>query len=80
MEAKGVQAMVCISVPANRVLNVIKAKYGLHNKSEAIDMMAKEYEEEILEPAFKPEFAKEILSASRNGKFRKFRDTKDLFK
>ena len=45
-----VQAIVDISMEANRVLNIIKAKYGLRDKSQAINAMAREYEEEMLEP------------------------------
>ena len=51
-----VKAMVDIDEHANRVLNVIKAKFGLHDKSQAINMMAMQYEEEVLEPEFRPEF------------------------
>ena len=36
-----VQAIVDISMEANRVLNIIKAKYGLRDKSQAINAMAR---------------------------------------
>ena len=51
-----VQAFINIEDHTNRILNVIKAKYGLKDKSAAIDMMATEYEEEILEPKLRPEY------------------------
>ncbi len=51
-----VQAFINIEDHTNRILNVIKAKYGLKDKSAAIDMMATEYEEEILEPNLRPEY------------------------
>lgn len=51
-----VQAIINIEDHTNRILNIIKAKYGLKDKSEAIDMMATEYEENILEPELKPEY------------------------
>lgn len=54
------QAIVRISDKANRVLNIIKAKYELKDKSEAINFMAKEYEEEILEPELRPEYIKKL--------------------
>lgn len=44
-----VQAIINIKENTNRVLNILKAKYGLNDKSQAIDLMAKEYEQEILE-------------------------------
>ena len=51
-----VQAIVNIEDHTNQILNIVKAKYNLRNKSEAIDMMATEYEENILEPALRPEY------------------------
>ena len=48
----------------NRILNIIKTKYGLKDKSSAIDLMATQYEEEILELELKPEYvekAKKII-------------------
>ncbi len=51
-----VQAIINISEKTNRVLNILKAKYGLKDKSQAIDKMANEYEVEILEPELRPEF------------------------
>ena len=51
-----VQAIIKISERSNRVLNIVKARYGLKDKSEAIDMMALRYEESILEPELKPEY------------------------
>ena len=54
-----------ISDHANRILNLIKAKYGLNDKSEAINKMAEEYEAQILEPELRPEFIKEIKEAEK---------------
>ncbi|MBI2654024.1 DUF2683 family protein [Candidatus Woesearchaeota archaeon] len=51
-----VQAIINISEKANRVLNIVKAKYGLKDKSEAINIMAEEYEQEIIEPELRPEY------------------------
>ena len=55
-----VQAIINIDDRTNRILNIIKAKYDLKNKSEAIDLMAAEYEEEILEPELKPEYIEKL--------------------
>ncbi len=60
-----VQAIINISERSNRVLNMVKAKHGLKDKSAAIDLMAREYESEILEPELRPEYiekAKKIMS------------------
>ncbi|MDP6155072.1 MAG: DUF2683 family protein [Candidatus Thermoplasmatota archaeon] len=51
-----VQALVNIENHTNHILNIVKAKYNLRNKSEAIDMMAVQYEENILEPELRPEY------------------------
>ena len=59
-----VQAVINIDEKTNRVLNVIKAKYGLKDKSAAIMRMADEYEKELMEPELSPEFiekAQEIM-------------------
>ena len=55
-----VQAIINISERANRVLNIVKAKYGLKDKSEAINIMAKEYEQEIIEPELRPEYIEKL--------------------
>ena len=55
-----VKAMVDIDEHANRILNIIKAKYDLKDKSQAINIMAIRFEEEILEPELKPEFARKL--------------------
>ena len=51
-----VQAMININEEANKVLNIVKAKYGLKDKSEAINVVVKEYEQEFLEPELRPEY------------------------
>lgn len=55
-----VQAIINIDEKTNRILNILKAKYGLKDKSQAIDLMAQQYEQEILEPELRPEFIKKI--------------------
>lgn len=59
-----VQAVINIDEKTNRVLNIIKAQYGLKDKSAAIMRMASEYEQELMEPELRPEFvekAQEIM-------------------
>lgn len=55
-----VKALVDIDKHANRILNIVKAKYDLKDKSEAIEIMAEEYEESILEPELRPEFIEKM--------------------
>jgi len=55
-----VQAIINIENETNRVLNIVKAKFGLKDKSEAIDMMAEQYEQELLEPQLRPEYVEKL--------------------
>jgi len=55
-----VQAIIDIEDRTNRILNIVKAKYGLKDKSQAIDLMAREYEEDIMEPELRPEYIEKM--------------------
>ena len=60
-----VQALINISDHANHILNIVKAKYNLRNKSEAIDLMAEQYEDELLEPELRPEYIEKALQIQK---------------
>jgi len=70
--------MVKLSDHANRVLNIVKAKYDLRDKSEAIEQVTLEYEQEILEPELKPEFVESVVKAAEE-KPRHVKNIKELF-
>jgi phosphotransacetylase len=55
-----VQAIINIEDHTNRVLNIVKAKFGLKDKSKAIDLMAEQYEKEILDPVLRPEYIEKL--------------------
>lgn len=55
-----VKAMVNIDEHTNRVLNIVKAKYDLKNKSQAIDLVTIQFEEEVMEPELRPEFVEKM--------------------
>jgi len=55
-----VQAIINLNEHENRVLNIIKGKYGLKNKSEAVNLIIKEYEKELLEPELRPEYIEKM--------------------
>ena len=74
-----VQAIVKISDRANRVLNIVKAKYGLRDKSEAINVMAKEYEEDVMEPELRSEYIKKLNRVKRQQGI-KFKSVEELRK
>ena len=75
-----VQAIINISEKANRVINIVKAKHGLKDKSEAINIMAEEYEQSIMEPELRPEFIKKMKTIEKSGKFLKFKNVEELRK
>lgn len=59
-----VQAIIDINENANRTINIIKAKFGLKDKSQAINMMAKQYSEILLEPQLRPEYIEKLKKIS----------------
>ena len=65
-----VQSIIDLGENEDRILNIVKAKYGLKNKSQAIAVLAKIYEDSFLEPELKPEYV-EKLERIRKGKYSK---------
>lgn len=55
-----VQAMIQISDEANQILNIVKARYGLKDKSNAIEKVVLEFGEGFLEPQLRPEFIQKM--------------------
>ena len=55
-----VQALVELDKNTNRVLNVIKAKYDLKDKAEAIELVVGWYIDKQGEPELRPEFIEEM--------------------
>ena len=58
-----VKAIVNINEGANRVINIVKAKENLNDKSDAINIIIEAYGKEMLEPELRPDFIKELLEA-----------------
>ena len=56
-----VQAVINIDEKTNRVLNIVKAKFGLKDKSQAINVVVNEYEENFLEPELRPEYKNKLI-------------------
>jgi len=71
-------AIVKLNDEANQVINIVKAKYGLRDKSQAINKMAEEYENEVLEPELRPEYI-ESLKEFKKEKTIKIKDIDDYF-
>jgi len=74
-----VQAIININDSANRILNIVKAKYGLKDKSQAIEIMAEKYAEDLLEPELRPEYI-EKLNRIEKQKGIPFKNISDLKK
>ena len=68
-----VKAIIEIDERTNRILNIIKAKHGLKDKSQAIILMAQQFEACVMEPELRPEFI-ESLKASESEKTVKVKD------
>lgn len=55
-----VKAIVEIDEEANKVINILKAQYGLRDKSQAINEMAKQYKEMVLDSEVRPEYVRKL--------------------
>lgn len=55
-----VQAMIKISKNTNQILNIVKARFNLKDKSEAIEKVVLGYGGDFLEPELRPEFIQKI--------------------
>jgi len=74
-----VQAIINIDEHTNRILNMVKAKYGLKDKSQAIDIMAIQYEEEVLEQKLRPEYIEKLKKIKKEKGIR-FKNIEELKK
>jgi hypothetical protein len=54
------QARVKMSDRTNQVLNIVKAKYNLKDKSAAIELVVARFENEMLEPELRPEYVEKM--------------------
>jgi hypothetical protein len=75
-----VQAVINIQEETNRILNIVKAKYGLNDKSAAIELVVSEYEENFLEPELRPEYIEKIENLEKGGKFKHYKSLRSLKK
>lgn len=73
------QAIVSLGEHEDRVLTIVKGKYGLKNKSDAMNFVIDRFEEELLEPELRPEYI-EKLEKIRKGKYIKFSSIDELRK
>jgi len=75
-----VQAMIDIPEEANQILNIIKARYNLKDKSEAISKVILECGGEILEPELRPEYLEKLEKIHKEGYSKTFSSIEELRK
>ena len=75
MEQETVSARVELNEYSNRVLGVIKAKYGLKDKSEAINKFVEDYGNDVVEKEAKEKYIKEMIEGV-NEHLKKYKNRK----
>ena len=65
-----VQALIKLNSNINRVLNIVKAKYGLKDKSEAVEFIVNKYIEFENEPELLPEFIEKMKKIKKEKSIR----------
>jgi len=73
-----VQSIIDLGDREDRILNIVKAKFGLKNKSQAVAVLIKTYEESFLEPELKPEYIRKLRKIQKEGKFIRFSSIEEL--
>ena len=66
-----VKAIISIDKETNRLLNILKAEYGLKDKSQAINKMAEEFKRFVkIEPEVRPEYIKKLKRIHKQKRIR----------
>jgi len=73
-----VQSIIDLGSKEDRILNIVKAKYGLKNKSQAVALIAKTYMESFLEPELRPEYIGKLKEIEKEGYGRTFSSIEEL--
>ena len=63
------QAIVRLGEYEDRVLQIVKGKFGLKNKSDAVNFVIQKYDEEMLEPELRPEYVEKIDKIAKGKHF-----------
>jgi len=61
-----ISARVELNDYANRVLGIIKIKFGLKDKSEALNKFIELYGDDVMEKEATEEYAKKVIEISKN--------------
>jgi hypothetical protein len=73
-----VQAMIEIPNEANQILNIVKARYNLKTKSEAIAKIVIEWGSNIIEPELRPEYLERLKKIEEEGYSKTFNSIEQL--
>ncbi|MDP7181385.1 MAG: DUF2683 family protein [Candidatus Woesearchaeota archaeon] len=73
------QALIKLGEREDRVLTIVKGKFGFKNKSDAVNFVIEKFEEELLEPELRPEYAKKIKGIMKE-KGKRYRSIDELRK
>ena len=72
-----VQTILNLGEFEDRVVTIVKGKFGLKNKSDAVNLIIDRFEKELLEPELKPEYVKKLKKIEK-GKHLKFKSIDEL--
>ncbi len=72
-----VKIMLDLGEHENKIVNVVKAEFGLSNKNEAIKLIIDKFEQELLEPKLRPKFVEELLKIDKEEGI-EFKNMKEL--
>jgi len=75
-----VQNILNIGEREDRILNIVKAKFGLKNKSEAVALLVNNYEENFLELELRPEYIEKLQKIEKEGYEKTFSSVEQLRK
>ena len=75
-----VQAIVELGQHEDQVLTIVKGKFGLKNKSEAVNFVIDQFESELLEPQLRPEFIEEMKNLEKKAVFTHYKSFEALRK
>lgn len=73
------QAVINLGEYEDRILTIVKGKFGFKNKSDAVNFVIDKFEEEFLEPELKPEYV-EKLRKIKEEKGTRFKSIEELRK
>ncbi len=72
-----VNTLVNLDEHRDRILKIIKGKYGFSNKSEAMNYVIDQFEEKCLEPELRPEYVEKLNRIDKQKGVR-FKSVKEL--